>query len=121
MPSLAALRVTIEPLENGCVIRATGELDLDTVNRLRSPLDAARWDRLTTLVDLSGVSFIDSAGLEVLLAAARAADAEEWPWFLVSPSLPVMRLLDLTGTQRLLPVVAPAWEGDGVVDPVLAG
>jgi anti-sigma B factor antagonist len=121
MPSLAALRVTIEPLEDACVIRAAGELDLDTVDRLRLPLDAARSDRLTVLVDLSGVSFIDSAGLEALLAAARAADEEEWAWFLVRPSVPVMRLLAVAGTERLLPVVGPAWGEGAVLDPALAG
>jgi anti-anti-sigma factor len=119
--SLAALRVTIEPLEEACVIRVVGSLDADTLERVRSPLDAARSDGRTTLLNLSGVSSIDSAGLDVLLDAARAADDHEWPWFLVRPSLAVLRLVDLTGTAGLLPLVVPSWSDEAALDPAAAG
>jgi anti-sigma B factor antagonist len=119
--SLALLRITIEPLEEACLIRAAGSLDAETLERLRSPLDAARSDGRTTLLDLSGVTSIDSAGLAVLLDAARAADDNEWPWFLVRPSLAVLRLVERTGTAALLPLVVPGWRGDAALDPAAAG
>jgi anti-sigma B factor antagonist len=121
MPCLAALRVTIESLEDVCVIRVTGDLDASSLQRLRSPLDAARSDRRTTLLDLSGVEFIDSAGLGVLLAAAWAADDEEWAWFLVRPSDAVLRLVELTETAGLLPLVVPSIADEAVLDPMTHG
>jgi anti-sigma B factor antagonist len=105
--SIAVLRVTVEPLEDACVIRARGEFDSSTAELLRSPLDAARTDGVTALVDLAGVSFIDSAGLRVLLEAARASDRHEWPWFIVRPSPAVLRLVELSRTAPRLPLVTP--------------
>jgi anti-sigma B factor antagonist len=105
--SIAVLRVTVEPLEDACVIRARGEFDSSTAELLRSPLDAARTDGVTVLVDLAGVSFIDSAGLRVLLEAARASDRHEWPWFIVRPSPAVLRLVELSRTAPRLPLVTP--------------
>jgi anti-anti-sigma factor len=105
--SIAVFRVTVEPLEDACVMRATGELDSSTAERLRMPLAAARQEGLTTLLDLGGVSFIDSTGLRVLLEAARASNTQEWAWFIVRPSDAVLRVLDLSGIAPRLPIVAP--------------
>jgi anti-sigma B factor antagonist len=104
--SMAVCRVTVEPLEEACVIRVSGELDSSTAERLRAPLDAARADGVTTVVDLAGVTFMDSAGLRVLLRAARDSGVDEWPWFIVRPSAAVLRLLALTGAAARLPLVA---------------
>ena len=71
MSPVPVFRVTVEPLEETCLIRASGELDRSTADRLSSALDAARADGVTTLLDLSAVSFIDTAGLRVLLCSAE--------------------------------------------------
>jgi anti-sigma B factor antagonist len=105
--SIAVLRVTVEALEDACVIRASGEFDSFTAELLRSPLEAARADGVTTLVDLAGVTFIDSAGIRVLLEAAAASDRHEWPWFIVRASSAVLRLLDVSRTAPRLPLVTP--------------
>jgi anti-sigma B factor antagonist len=105
--SLRLFRVTIEPLEDACVLRASGELDVSTAHLLSAPLEAARADRVTALLDMSAVSFIDSTGLRVLLDAARAFDALNWAWFIVGASEPVLRLVEVSGTASLLPLVAP--------------
>jgi anti-anti-sigma factor len=118
--SIADFRVTIEPLEDACVMRATGEFQAGTADRLRLPLEAARHDGVTTLLDLSGVSFIDSVGLRVLLEAARATDADEWAWFIVRPSHAVMRLVELSGTARRLPLVEPQRGAPRRVSPAAA-
>jgi anti-sigma B factor antagonist len=101
------LRVTVEPLEETCLIRASGELDRSTADRLSSALDVARADGVTALLDLSAVSFIDSAGLRVLLRSAGAVDAHDWAWFIVRASSAVWRLVQLSGTRSQLPLVAP--------------
>jgi anti-anti-sigma factor len=53
------------------MMRAAGEIDIATAPTLRAQLAAARAARLTTLLDLSAVSFIDSSGLHVLMDGAR--------------------------------------------------
>ena len=83
MSHVPVFRVTVESLEKTCLIRASGELDRSTVDRLSSALDAARADGVMVMLDLSAVSFIDTAGLRVLLRSARAVDAHGWTWFIV--------------------------------------
>jgi anti-sigma B factor antagonist len=105
LSSLATFRVTIEPLDDSCMMRAAGEIDIATAPTLRAQLAAARAARLTTLLDLSAVTFMDSSGLHVLLDGARWVDADKWALFIVRPSWAVLRLLEVSGTREMLPVV----------------
>jgi anti-anti-sigma factor len=105
--SLRAFRISLESLEDACVMRVGGELDLSTAGRLHEQLEATRGAGLTTLLDMSGVGFIDSTGLRVLLDAARAAEDHEWAWFIVRPSSAVLRLIEVSGTEARLPLVVP--------------
>ena len=88
--------VTVDTTETGAVIEARGELDLATADALATAIaDAA--GRTTTL-DLSGIRFIDSTGLRLLLVNARTlGDALS-----IIPSPAVTRTLEIAGvTDRL--------------------
>ncbi len=67
------LLVSAEPLEDAIIVRATGEIDMSTMALLRRELDMARGEAATALLDLSGVTFIDSTGLHLLLEASRSS------------------------------------------------
>jgi anti-sigma B factor antagonist len=108
MHSPDLLRVTVEPLENARLIRATGELDMSSTPALRHELDAARDEGVTTLLDMADVTFIDSTGLHLLLDASRSGDGTDWSFFIVRPSAAVQRLIDVSGTGNLLALVEPA-------------
>jgi anti-sigma B factor antagonist len=51
----------------------------------------------TALVDLSGVTFIDSSGVRELLAANRQAEAMGMRLQLVNPSAACKRVLEISG------------------------
>jgi anti-sigma B factor antagonist len=105
MPSDQILEVSVEHVDGRRVIRARGEVDLSSVEVLRGPLAAARGERVSTLVDLAEVSFMDSTGLHLLLDAALDAEADGWS-LSFRPSRQVKRLLEVTGTVdavRLVP------------------
>ena len=51
----------------------SGELDLDTMGELNEALAADDGLWRTTVVDLRGLTFIDSSGVSGVLAAARRA------------------------------------------------
>ena len=104
------LRVTVEPLEEGLLIRAVGEVDLSTAGALRRELEAARVEADTVLLDLSDVTFIDSTGLHLLLEASHRSAVTDWSFFLVRPSEPVRRLIELSGSADLLKLVDPTGE-----------
>jgi anti-anti-sigma factor len=83
----------------------TGEIDLVTAPYLRDELAAVVGGAgSTTVVDLSGVTFIDSSGLGALIDARTAIDATDATLVLLNPSGPCRRVLELTGTAVLFEI-----------------
>jgi anti-sigma B factor antagonist len=83
------------------VIAVSGELDMSNAGKLEEIVDAAvaaKPDRL--VFDLSGLRFMDSAGIAVLLGAAGKVPTIE----LRDPSPPVRRVVELTGLESVLSV-----------------
>jgi anti-sigma B factor antagonist len=84
------------------VIRLSGELDMVSVDRIRpvveEALDAGS-DRL--VFDVSGLEFMDSSGIALLVSATQRARQVE----LRHPTPIVRRLVELTGLTELLLVV----------------
>ena len=107
MPVPDLLHVITEPMEDAVVVRATGEIDISTVDVLRRELDTARAEASTSLLDLSGVTFIDSNGLHLVLDASHSSAVSDWGFFIVRPSRAVRRLLEVSGTADLIMVVDP--------------
>ena len=86
-------------------LRVVGEVDLATAPGLSQAISAALMEDPRGLVlDVSGVSFMDSTGIHALIEAARLM-AEEDPLVLLSPSAQVRRVLDLLGLDGGLPGV----------------
>jgi anti-sigma B factor antagonist len=80
------------------LVTVSGEIDLETAPQLGDHALAALTDVSVHLVlDLRGVTFMDSTGLKVLLATARRADLAGGSLVLVAPTRPVQRILTLTG------------------------
>lgn len=79
------------------VLRVSGELDLSTAPVLDAAVSEAREERgLPVVLDLSGVSFVDSTGIRSLIGAAQALESEGRAFALLSPADAVVRVLDLT-------------------------
>ena len=93
--------------ERGCVIAAvTGEIDISTVGRLRERLFELAEGAQPLIVDLDRVTFIDSAGLGVLVGTARRADAHGGSLHAVCSRPQTRKLLWLTGVDRRIPLAA---------------
>jgi anti-sigma B factor antagonist len=91
-----------------CLVRALGEIDLQTVANLDSALAQVQGDgRTHLLLDLWDVTFIDSVGLGVLLSAKRRAQKGVGGFAVVAePHGPVHMVFDLAGLTDTLPVYA---------------
>lgn len=77
----------------------TGELDLASEREFSHRLELLSGDGVTLVLDLSGVSFIDSRGVQALVHAAQEARAASRRICLapdVSPQ--VKRLFEITNT-----------------------
>jgi anti-sigma B factor antagonist len=78
-----------------------GELDLAAAPVLREHVRSVAARDGSVTLDLSGVAFIDVAGLCALTTLAREAGEQGWSLDLCNPSLSVRRLVRLTSTDGL--------------------
>ncbi len=86
------------------VVTVIGEVDLLTAPSLAAPLRMLIHERRAPGidVDLDGVPFMDSTGIQVLIAASADARAADIPFRVRAASGPVMRVLGLTGVLETL-------------------
>jgi anti-sigma B factor antagonist len=87
------------------IVTVEGELDLASADSLyrRGRMAIARHARLL-LLDLAGVSFCDSSGLNAFVRIANEADAAGCRYGLVAPQPIVLKVLRITGLDQRLPV-----------------
>ncbi|MEU7292584.1 STAS domain-containing protein [Streptomyces exfoliatus] len=103
-------------VEGSTVITARGELDIDTGPALRDEITEALERNHGVVVDLSGVEFMDCAGLGALIAALHEAERRGHPLTLRSPNRQVSRLLRLTGAHERLRVEPSSRSGASTAD-----
>ena len=95
---------TVVENANATVVVA-GELDLATAPRLRDHLDQLYASGVRTFVfDTSGVTFIDSVGLSVILALFRRCREEDGSVTVQSPSPVMQRTLEVAGLYDVLEI-----------------
>ena len=86
-------------------VAVRGELDLASAEPFREQLSAAVCEATgkSFLIDLSGVTFMDSSGLRALIRALELGGGKD---LIVQPSKQVFKILDLSGLAAdLLPNV----------------
>lgn len=81
-----------------------GDVDLYTAPRLRSALGKEKRASTAVHLDLDGVSFMDSSGLQVLVQVLADAAADGWQLQVDKASEAVRTLLRRTGLSDLLRV-----------------
>jgi anti-sigma B factor antagonist len=85
-----------------------GELDLATAPELERMTELSCADGAGELVlDLSGLSFIDSTGLRAILMAREQCEEHGCELFLTPGPPAVQRLFELTGLLERLPFLEP--------------
>jgi anti-sigma B factor antagonist len=104
--SVAALRTSALAGADGPIVVLSGEADTTTAALLRETLATQlnTGARLVT-IDASELSFLDSASLRILVLAARALQGRRGKLVLARPQPSVIRLLEITGADRLLHVL----------------
>jgi anti-sigma B factor antagonist len=97
--------VEVTETDFGAVVAIAGEVDLATAPRVSSALASTRdfkADRV--IVDLSGVTFMDSTGLGVLLTFDRELRARGGRLTIACPDGPARLLFEVTGVEETLPL-----------------
>jgi len=99
------LELTVSEHDGETVVRAAGELDVNTAPELREQL--ARLiaaDTSLIVVDLTDVSFVDSTALSVLVSALKRLRQADGDLELASPNPSVRRVFEITGLTRLFTI-----------------
>ena len=105
------LQVSVEqPADGSFLVAASGELDLSNSKSLEDAVSAARDRGARSLVlDLSGLTFMDSSGLRLLIDTWNEANvADRTLSIVVRAGGLVRRLLEITGCDAVLPIVEDA-------------
>lgn len=99
-----------DALEEHMIVGLSGDIDLSAVANVRSAFHEAINDGwATVLVDLTNVTFVDSATLGILIGLHRRCREIGGACVLVGPQPEVSRILSLSGLDALL-LVAPTIE-----------
>jgi anti-sigma B factor antagonist len=84
------------------VIRLSGELDMVSVENVRSIIEGAQAGQSDRLVfEVSGLEFMDSSGIALLISATRKVRSVE----VRNPTAIVRRIIELTGLTDILIMV----------------
>ena len=106
--------VTVDRDRDTVVLALNGELDFSEAHTLAAALLAAeREEPRHLVVDLAELTFIDAAGMRVLVEAARRANNHRRPIMFVEPLREIRRILELVG----LDLVATVGVRSGTRDP----
>jgi anti-anti-sigma factor len=100
MDELAVLEV--EHHEGVGVLRLSGEVDVSNVDAMTSQLASALGGVRRGVIDLSGLAYVDSAGVGMLITVAAEAHARGAPLHIVLPQeAPIERILTIVDLPRL--------------------
>jgi anti-sigma B factor antagonist len=85
------------------VVTLPAEVDVTNADEIRQALlTAASPDVAVLIIDMSGTTFCDSAGVGAVIAAYRQATATGTELRLVATA--VLRILELVGADQLIPI-----------------
>lgn len=102
------------PAEGSCVVSMSGDLDSDSAAEFSARLDdMTAAAGIHVIVELAGVQFIDSSGLNSLVVGARETERRGGSFVVAAPSQYVARVFDLVRIGESIDVV-------GSIDEALA-
>jgi anti-sigma B factor antagonist len=103
------MQMTLETLEGGIArITLRGRFDTTGAVQIELPFNTAATENRKLVVDLSGVDFLASYGVRVLLMGAKIVEAKGGSLVIACPENNVAKVLDVAGTRSVIPVYGDA-------------
>lgn len=96
-----AIRVNVARAHGVTVLTVEGELDSASAPVLQAALEGLRAGS-SVILDLSGLTFMDSSGVRLMMVHARRMRQARGALFIRCPSPPVQRVVTLTGIDELI-------------------
>jgi anti-sigma B factor antagonist len=110
-----SLSIGSEARDGATVVHVGGDLDVYTAPRLKETLDEAMIGKTRLVLDLSGVQFIDSTALGVLVGALQQSQSNDGDFRLVVGDPFLLKIFHITGFDGVFsihPQVEDALAGD---------
>jgi anti-sigma B factor antagonist len=97
--------ISEQSVDGTSVVTVSGEVDVATAPAVRDCLDQViDRDRGPVVADLSGVTFIDSTGLGVLIGAQQRCAVNGRPLRVVVVEPRIRKVFEITGLTELFPI-----------------
>ena len=104
IPSSSNLKISVDQVGKDAVVRLSGRIDVDSSpdlrHRLRTLLSEEALPQ-TIIVDLAGVSYIETSGVATLIESLRIARHHQTNFRLQGLSGAALRLFEVTGVLAL--------------------
>jgi anti-anti-sigma factor len=107
VPEIAEPVLSVEIARDGdrATVTTEGEIEFATAPRLRSALlDLAQEGVSRVVLDLAEVSFLDSAGISLLIQAKKRLTSSGSDLVLRTPPANIRRVLDISGVTELFEI-----------------
>jgi anti-anti-sigma factor len=102
LPKRPEFEVTVSTEDGVRVVAVSGELDLDTMGELNEALAIDDGLPSTTVIDLRGLTFVDSSGVSGILTAARRAHDAGARLVCVPGPPQIRRVFEMTGVDTVI-------------------
>ena len=103
--TLPLLRLSVERVDGAVVLELSGRMDAEGVREIQERFETAADGHAPVLIDLSGIAFMDSLGIALLVRLAKRLRSSSTPVAVIPGPGPVARLLGLARIDRILNVV----------------
>lgn len=99
------MELAVEDMESGVtLVRLNGRLDIAGANAIDLRFSALAGSRRSMVVDLSGVTFLASMGIRLLLGSAKTVTSKGGHLVLMAPVADVKKVLITAGIDTLIPI-----------------
>ncbi|MCW3032449.1 MAG: hypothetical protein QOK19_2459 [Solirubrobacteraceae bacterium] len=111
MGAIEQLRIDLRQESDRAVVKLEGELDMANAPLLQNTIESSELAAAKTVVlDLQGLTFLDSTGLRIILAAREQCWRRGQEFAVTPGSQQVQRLLSVTGVGEHLRTISSAGE-----------
>ncbi|HUP87396.1 MAG TPA: STAS domain-containing protein [Acidimicrobiales bacterium] len=107
----------VEQVGNIAVVRVVGEIDLANASRVGTSLAAAAAPESGLVVDLTGVTYIDSAGIGELFALAAQIRSAGGLAVVIPDGSPLHKLFKITAFDEAAPVCPTQDDAISILGP----
>lgn len=98
------MEITTTEYKRCGLIKVSGRVDSNTFPQFENAIKAAADDKNNIILDTSGVEFMSSAGLRVMVSALKACSGAGGNLVLAAPSARVVEVLQLAGLTSLFTI-----------------